>query len=160
MPVLTPPTAPAGVQVLAPVADKFAAILSPAALEFVAKLQRAFDGRRRELLARRHRLQADLDRGWVPDFLPETKDVRGGDWKVAPLPHDLRDRRVEITGPVDRKMVINALNSGAKMYMADFEDAHSPTWAGTLEGQTNLSDAVRGHIDYTSPEGKRYTLAK
>jgi malate synthase len=160
MPVLTQPTSPAGVQVLAPVADPFATILSPAALEFVAKLQRAFDGRRRELLARRARIQADLDTGWMPDFLPETKYVRGGDWKVAPLPADLRDRRVEITGPVDRKMVINALNSGAKMYMADFEDAHSPTWAGTLEGQVNLPDAVRGLIDYTSPEGKRYSLAK
>jgi malate synthase len=160
MPALTQPTSPAGVQVLAHTADKFTAILSPAALEFVAKLQRAFDGRRRELLARRARLQADLDQGWMPDFLPETRDVRGGDWKVAPLPADLLDRRVEITGPVDRKMVINALNSGAKMYMADFEDAHSPTWAGTLEGQVNLCDAVRGLIDYTSPEGKRYTLAR
>jgi malate synthase len=160
MPILTQPMSPPGVQVHAPVADPSAAILSPAALEFVAKLQRAFDGRRQELLARRARLQADLDRGWTPDFLPETKDIRGGDWKVAPLPPDLLDRRVEITGPVDRKTVINALNSGAKMYMADFEDAHSPTWAGTLEGQANLYDAVRGLIDYTSPEGKRYTLGK
>jgi malate synthase len=160
MPVHSQPPAAAGVQVLAPVADKYAAILSPAALEFIAKLLRAFDGRRRELLARRGRLQADLDRGWSPDFLPETRDVRRGDWKVAPLPADLLDRRVEITGPVDRKMVINALNSGAKMYMADFEDAHSPTWDGTLEGQVNLRDAVRGAIDYTSPEGKRYALAK
>src|SRR5262249_21131955 len=100
------------------------------------------------------------DRGWVPDFLPETRDVREGDWRVAPLPADLRDRRVEITGPVDRKMVINALNSGAKTYMADFEDAHSPTWAATLEGQVNLRDAVRGTIEYTGPEGKRYALNK
>jgi hypothetical protein len=134
---------------LAPVDAPFAEILSPAALEFVAKLQRAFDARRRELLARRSKLQADLDRGWTPDFLPETWDVRRGDWKVVPLAPDLLDRRVEITGPVDRKMVINALNSGAKMFMADFEDAHSPTWAGTLEGQVNLLDAVRGLIDYT-----------
>jgi malate synthase len=148
------------VQVLAPAAERCAAILSPPALEFVAKLQRAFDGRRRELLARRARLQAVLDCGWNPDFLAETKDVRRGDWKVAPLPPDFLDRRVEITGPVDRKMVINALNSGAKMYMADFEDAHSPTWDGTLEGQVILSDAVRGLIAFSSPEGKRYTLVK
>jgi malate synthase len=148
------------VEVLAPVSGEFAAVLTPAALEFVAKLHRALDGRRRELLARRAQLQADLDRGWMPDFLPQTKDIRQGDWKVAPLPPDLRDRRVEITGPVDRKMVINALNSGAKMYMADFEDSHSPTWEATLEGQINLRDAVRGVIEYASPEGKRYTLGK
>jgi malate synthase len=148
------------VEVFAPTTAKFAALLTPAAIAFVAKLHRAFEARRRELLARRARLQADLDRGWRPDFLPETNDIRRGDWKVAPLPPDLLDRRVEITGPVDRKMVINALNSGAEMYLADFEDAHAPTWDGTLEGQINLRDAVRGVIDYTSPEGKRYTLAK
>jgi malate synthase len=148
------------VEVLAPVSEAFAAILTPAALDFVVQLHRTFDGRRRELLARGAEVQAELDRGWVPDFLPETKTVRQQDCIVAPLPRDLLDRRVEITGPVDRKMVINALNSGAKTYMADFEDSHSPTWEGTLQGQINLRDAVRGDIEYTSPEGKRYTLDK
>jgi malate synthase len=146
------------VEVLAPVAGEFTEVLTPAALDLVAKLHRAFDPRRRDLLARRAQLQAEFDRGWTPDFLPETKAVREGEWTVAPLPGDLLDRRVEITGPVDRKMVINALNSGAKTYMADFEDSHSPTWEGTLAGQLNLRDAVRGVIEYTSPEGKRYAL--
>jgi len=140
------------------VSEEFAAILTPAAIDFVVKLHRRFDGRRRELLARRVEVQAQLDRGWVPDFLPETKTIRQQGWFVASLPRDLIDRRVEITGPVDRKMVINALNSGAKTYMADFEDSHSPTWEATLQGQINLRDAVRGNIEYTSPEGKRYTL--
>ncbi len=160
MPVVAESLAPVGVQVFAPIPGKYSAILSPQALEFVAKLQRGVGGQRRELLARRARLQTDLDRGWMPDFLPETGDIRRGDWKVAPLPADLQDRRVEITGPVDRKMVINALNSGARMFMADFEDSHAPTWDGTLEGQANLRDAIRGLIEYTSPEGKRYLLAR
>ena len=107
---------------------------------------------------RRARVQADLDAGGMLDFLKETREIRESDWRVAPIPHDLLDRRVEITGPVDRKMVINALNSGARMYMADFEDSHSPTWEGTLQGQVNLRDAVRGAIDYLSPDGKHYTL--
>src|SRR5947209_6793864 len=158
MPVTAPSIPVAGVEVRAPLPPEYAAILSPEALDFVAALHRAFDGRRRELLARRAQVQAQLDGGWLPDFLPETRDVRAGDWRVAPLPADLLDRRVEITGPVDRKMVINALNSGAKTYMADFEDSHAPTWDGTLQGQINLRDAVRGLIDYTSPEGKRYQL--
>ncbi len=102
--------------------------------------------------------QQELDAGKLPDFLPETEYIRNSDWTVAPLPDDLQDRRVEITGPVDRKMVINALNSGAKVYMADFEDAHSPTWEGTIQGQINLRDAIAGTIDFTSPEGKRYRL--
>jgi malate synthase len=153
-------TIPAGANLLAPVSGELAAILNPAALDFLVKLHQTFDCRRRELLARRARLQAEWDRGSLPDFLPETKDIRREDWSVAPLPHDLLDRRVEITGPVDRKMVINALNSGARTYMADFEDSHSPTWEGTLQGQTNLRDGVRDAIEYTSPEGKRYTLDK
>ncbi|MBI1914148.1 MAG: malate synthase A [Planctomycetes bacterium] len=157
MPVSTP-AAVEGVQVLAPVPAEAAEILTPQALAFVAKLHRAFDGRRRELLARRARLQAELDTGRLLDFLPETKEIREGDWTVSSGPADLLDRRVEITGPVDRKMVINALNSGAKMYMADFEDAHAPTWDATLQGQANVRDAVRGLIEYVSPEGKRYTL--
>jgi malate synthase len=121
-------------------------------------LARKFETRRRELMARRDRVQADIDAGRLPDFLPETKSIRDGDWKVAPVPADLSDRRVEITGPVDRKMVINALNSGAKTYMADFEDSHSPTWANTIDGQINLRDAVNRTIEFTSPEGKTYRL--
>jgi malate synthase len=148
-----------GVEMLAPVPAEHASILSEQALAFVAKLQRAFNGRRLELLARRAKIQAELDQGRLPDFLAETADIRKGGWKVAPLPADLLDRRVEITGPVDRKMVINALNSGAKMYMADFEDAHSPTWEATIQGQANLRDAIRGQIEFTSPDGKRYQLA-
>src|SRR5262249_17622023 len=160
MPVPTQTITPAGVEVLAPVSDEFAAILTPAAVDFVAKLHRAFDTRRRELLARRAQVQAQIDRGWMPDFLPETKAIRQEKWNVAPLPRDLLDRRVEITGPLDRKMVINALNSGANTNMADFEDSHPPTRQGALQGQINLRDAVRGVIDFTSPEGKRYTLGK
>jgi malate synthase len=148
----------AGVEILAPVRTEFREILTPEALGLVATLHREFDARRRELLARRAEVQAKLDGGWMPDFLPETHHVREGDWKVAPIPPDLLDRRVEITGPVDRKMVINALNSGAKVFMADFEDAHSSTWDGTIEGQINLRDAIAGTIDYASPEGKHYRL--
>ncbi len=146
--------------VLAPRPPEYDAILTRAALAFVAKLHRALEPRRRELLARRTRVQAELDAGRLPDFLPETKDVREGNWKVAPIPPDLLDRRVEITGPVDRKMVINALNSGAKMFMADFEDANSPTWDNVIQGQINLRDAIRGLISFTSPEGKRYELER
>jgi malate synthase len=145
-------------EIKAPMGPGYEEILNPKALELIATLQRMFDGRRRELLARRAEVQAKLDAGELPDFLPETKAVREGDWKVAPIPRDLLDRRVEITGPVDRKMVINALNSGAKVFMADFEDAHSPTWDGTIEGQLNLRDAVRGVIHFESPEGKSYRV--
>jgi malate synthase len=152
--------APAKVEAQPARTAEFPEVLTPQALDFVVKLHQAFDGRRRELLARRVQVQADLDRGWQPDFLPDTQDVRRADWKVAPLPADLLDRRVEITGPVDRKMVINALNSCAKTYMADFEDSHSPTWEATIQGQANLRDAVRGRIEYASPEGKRYQLDK
>ena len=148
----------AGVEIKAPLKPEYSEILTPEALELVAVLHRAFDGRRRELLARRGEVQAKLDSGGMPDFLPETRAIRESDWKVAPAPPDLLDRRVEITGPVDRKMVINALNSGAKVFMADFEDAHSPTWDATIEGQINLRDAIRGVIEFTSPEGKQYRL--
>ncbi len=147
-----------GVDVFAPVPDEYARILTREALGFLASLHRAFDERRRELLDRRAALQLELDRGRMFDFLPETRHICEGDWTVAPTPPDLLDRRVEITGPVDRKMVINALNSGAKVFMADFEDANSPTWANVVEGQINIRDAVRGVIEYTSPEGKRYSL--
>ncbi|HLI88340.1 MAG TPA: malate synthase A [Ktedonobacteraceae bacterium] len=147
-----------GITVTAPVTPEFATILTPEAMNFVAMLARAFEGRREELLRRREQRQAEIDAGKLPDFLPETADIRAADWTIAPLPADLQDRRVEITGPCDRKMVINALNSGASVYMADFEDAHSPTWEGTIQGQINVRDAVRRTITYTSPEGKEYRL--
>jgi malate synthase len=147
-----------GVDVFAPARDAYAEILTREALGFIASLHRAFDERRRELLDRRAVLQVELDRGRTLDFLPETRHIREGDWTVAATPPDLLDRRVEITGPVDRKMVINALNSGAKVFMADFEDANSPTWANVVEGQINVRDAVRRVIEYTSPEGKPYSL--
>ena len=147
-----------GARVLAPIPPAFAEILTPAALRFIADLSRAFEQRRRELLDHRAQRQADFDAGAFPQFLKNTADVREAEWRVAPIPRDLVDRRVEITGPVDRKMVINALNSGAQVYMADFEDSHAPTWRGTIEGQINLRDAVRGTIEYTSPDGKQYAL--
>src|SRR5882672_5840718 len=149
---------PAGVRVIAPIADPHTSILAAEALEFLATLHREFNPRRRDLLAQRKRRQQALDRGEMPRFLPETASVREGDWRVLPVPADLQNRRVEITGPVDRKMVINALNSGANCFMADFEDAHSPTWEATLDGQINLRDAIRHSIEFTSPEGKRYRL--
>jgi malate synthase len=134
-------------------------VLTPAALAFVAELHRRFDRRRRELLAARQARQARFDAGETPDFLPETQAVREGDWRIAPLPADLLDRRVEITGPVDRKMIINALNSGAKVFMADFEDATSPTWANVVEGQVNLKDRWAGALAHTDTRsGKSYAL--
>jgi malate synthase len=129
-------------------------------MEFVAGLDQRFGSVRRELLARRELRQVDFDRGVRPDFDPSTHEVRGGWWRVAPAPADLEDRRVEITGPVERKMMINALNSGASVFMADFEDALSPTWENVIEGQANLMDAVRRTLDYRSPEGKEYRLAE
>ena len=149
---------PAGVELRGDVTPAFGEILTPDAIAFVAKLHREFRTRRDECLARRHDRQRALDRSGSLDFLPETKQIREGDWVCAPIPPDLRDRRVEITGPTDRKMVINALNSGAKMFMADFEDANSPTWRNMIEGQINLRDAVRRTITFTSPEGKEYKL--
>src|SRR5205807_9830853 len=113
-----------------------------------------------ELLARRVARQRRLDAGERPDFLPETRSVREADWTVAPIPADLLDRRVEITGPVDRKMVINALNSGARVFMADFEDANSPTWRNNLDGHVNLVDAIEGTIQFTNPDGREYRLAE
>ena len=147
-----------GIEIRGPVGAEHAAVLSDGALRFVATLARAFEARRRELLTARRSRQEEIQYGRMPDFLAETRGIRTREWTVAPIPPDLRDRRVEITGPVDRKMIINALNSGARVYMADFEDAHSPTWANTLDGQVNLRDAVRGTIAFTSPEGKRYGL--
>ena len=134
-------------------------VLTPDALAFVEDLARRFTPRVDELLARRRAVQARYDAGEKPDFLTDTESVRSADWTVAPEPADLQDRRVEITGPVDRKMIINALNSGAQVFMADFEDANSPTWANVVGGQANLIDAVRRTITYVAPEsGKRYVL--
>ena len=134
-------------------------ILTPDALKFVVELERRFGPKRRELLAARVARQAKLDAGERPDFLPETAQIRKAKWTVAPQPADLLDRRVEITGPVDRKMVINALNSGASTYMADFEDANTPTWSNLIEGHFNLKDAVRRTITYSDPAtGKGYKL--
>src|ERR1700736_928751 len=138
--------------------ENFSEILVPEALKLVAKLHRTFNGRRKELLERRNRRQADLDDGKTPDFLPETAQIRADNWKVAPFPKDITDRRVEITGPTDRKMVINALNSGAKVFMADFEDANAPTWNNMIEGHINLRNAIRRKIEFRSPEGKEYRL--
>ncbi len=135
-----------------------ASVLTPEARAFLTKLGERFEPRRQELLAQRRTVQREIDNGKFPDFLPETAEIRGSEWKVAPIPKDLLDRRVEITGPVDRKMIINALNSGANVYMADFEDSNTPTWSNNLEGQDNLRDAVRGTIQYESPEGKKYRL--
>jgi malate synthase len=149
---------PAGVEVRADVPPEYATILTPQALAFVAKLARKFEGRRRELMEARARRQAEFDAGKLPDFLPATRSVRETEWTVAPAPRDLQDRRVEITGPTDRKMVVNALNSGANVFMADFEDSNTPTWENMIEGQINLRDAVNRSIDFTSPEGKRYQL--
>jgi malate synthase len=149
---------PEGIKIKAPLPEAFKEILTPAALDFVATLARSFEARRRELMDRREAVQTRIDAGELPDFLPATAEIREGDWRVAPIPLDLQDRRVEITGPVDRKMVINALNSGASTYMADFEDSHSPTWEATIEGQINLRDAVRGDINLTTAAGKHYRL--
>ncbi|MEX2614082.1 MAG: malate synthase A, partial [Gaiellaceae bacterium] len=145
----------AGVSVQAP---DDAGVLTPEALELVAALEREFGGRREELLAARTERQERLSAGEMPDFLEETRSVREGDWQVAPVPADLQDRRVEITGPTgDRKMVINAFNSGARMYMADFEDANSPTWENVVGGQLNLTDAIERTISLESGE-KSYSL--
>ncbi|HKV58934.1 MAG TPA: malate synthase A [Ktedonobacteraceae bacterium] len=140
------------------VTPEFAEILTPEAMGFVAMLVRAFRDRREELLQRRARRQAEIDAGTMPDFLPETEHIRNSDWTIAPIPDDLQDRRVEITGPSERKMVINALNSGAKVFMADFEDSLSPTWERTVSGQINLRDAVRRTITFSNPDGKQYAL--
>ncbi|MBZ0285850.1 MAG: malate synthase A [Anaerolineae bacterium] len=147
-----------GVRITEEALDGFEEILTPQAISFVAKLARRFTPRRDALLAKRIERQARLDGGDLPDFLPETAEIRRSDWQIAPIPADLQDRRVEITGPTDRKMVINALNSGAKVFMADFEDATAPAWNNLIEGQINLRDAIRRTITFTSPEGKQYKL--
>ncbi len=153
-------TLPQGIELTAAIPADAQDILSPEALEFVAGLERLTRATRKQLLAAREARQARIDAGELPDFLPETAQIRQSDWQIAPIPSDLQDRRVEITGPVDRKMVINALNSGAMTFMADLEDSHSPTWEATVAGQVNLRDAVSGTIEYTSPQVKHYTLEK
>lgn len=133
-------------------------VLTPDALSFVAGLVGKFSARRKDLLARRIVRQAEFDRGQLPDFLPETREIRDQDWTVAAIPPALQDRRVEITGPVERKMIINALNSSAKTFMADFEDSSSPTWQAMMDGQVNLIDAVEGSIEFVNEQGKQYRL--
>lgn len=150
-------TAPA-YQILGPVRAGYEEILTPDALAFLAQLAVRFGPRVEELLARRQARQAEIDGGKMPDFLPETVAIRKGDWRVGAIPADLQDRRVEITGPVDRKMIINALNSGARVFMADFEDSMTPAWDNLLPGQIALRDAVARTISFTSPEGKEYKL--
>ena len=149
---------PQGVEIRGRVTAEYESILTPAALEFLAKLHRSLDHRRRELVARRVERQREIDSGKLPDFLPETQAIRVAEWKVAAVPPDLQDRRVEITGPTDRKMVINALNSGANMFMADFEDSTTPTWDNQIQGQINIRDANRRTIDFVNPDGKQYKL--
>lgn len=148
----------AGIQLLAPPPPNADGVLTPDALAFVAQLHRRFNPTRLELLKHRAERQAAIDAGAMPDFLPETASIREGDWRVPPAPSDLQDRRVEITGPTDRKMIINALNSGARVFMADFEDANSPTWANMVQGQRNLIDAVRRTITFENPDGRIYAL--
>ena len=147
-----------GVELRAPILPGFETILTDEALSFVADLARHFAARRDELLAARVTRQLEIDEFTLPDFLPETEKTRTSRWKIKKVPPDLRDRRVEITGPVDRKMVINALNSGANVFMADFEDSNSPTWDNCVEGQVNLYDAVRREITFDAPGGKHYEL--
>jgi malate synthase len=151
-------TMPTGVEITGPVTGRYAQILTPDALEFLADLHRTFDARRRELLDRRRQRDAELAHGALFDFLPETRHVRESDWRVAEPAPGLVDRRVEITGPTDAKMTINALNSGAKVWLADHEDANTPLWDNVVTGQLNLRDAVERKLDFTSPEGRRYAL--
>ena len=152
-----------GIEIKASVTEEFAQILTPAALRFVASLARKFEATRQELLKKREHRQKEINSGQLPDFLPQTKSIREATWNVAPIPTDLQDRKVEITGPVDKKMIINALNlkeKGANVFMADLEDSNSPTWKNNIEGQINLRDAVNKNIQFTSPEGKKYELKK
>jgi malate synthase len=153
------PTTVSGVEITGPVEGEFEQVLNDDAVAFLAELHRRFDGRRRELLRAREERQRKLDEGGTLDFLPETREVRDGEWQVAPPPPDLQNRRVEITGPTNRKMVINALNSGAEGFMTDFEDSNSPTWSNMVEGQINLTEAIEGTIELEE-NGKSYSLAE
>jgi malate synthase len=151
-------TTDSSISITGPMQPGYDRILTTEAVQFVADLHREFNDRRLDLLQRRQERQQKIDKGELPDFLPETREIRESEWKIAPVPADLQDRRVEITGPVERKMVINALNSGASTFMADFEDSHAPTWSGTMDGQINLRDAVDATINFTTPAGKHYRL--
>jgi malate synthase len=146
------------IQILGSISPAYAEILAPPVLDFLVKLHREFDSARGALLKRRSERQAEIDAGALPDFPPETAAIRESEWQVNPIPADLQDRRVEITGPVERKMIINALNSGARVFMADFEDSLTPTWDNVIQGQSNLKEAVRRTLELTSPEGKSYKL--
>src|ERR1700736_4216520 len=148
-----------GIDITGRITSDYAEILTPDAVAFAARLQRTFGSRREELLASRAMRQRAFDAGELPGFLDETRSIREASWVCAAVPDDIQDRRVEITGPVDRKMIINALNSGANVYMADFEDANTPSWDNNIQGHINLRDAIRRRIDYVSPEGKPYKLA-
>jgi malate synthase len=147
-----------GIEVVGALKAQYDEILTPEALNFIEELEQQFGSRRVQLLQSRMKRQEEIDNGKLPDFLPETKHIRTGEWTIAPLPQDLQDRRVEITGPTERKMVINALNSGAKIFMADCEDATSPTWESIVEGQINLRDAVNRKISFENANGKKYVL--
>jgi malate synthase len=149
-----------GIETGGPLTEAYAEILTPEAMTFLAKLAREFEDRRRTLLEKRKARQQEINQGKLPDFLKETVEIRAKDWTVAPIPTDLQDRPVEITGPIERKMIINALNSMANVFMGDFEDSHTPTWQNNIEGHINLRDAVKRVISFASPEGKRYTLAE
>ena len=156
---LPPSPLPEGLELKAPWQGVFDKILTADALAFIGALERRFRAERKALLERRQEIQAKIDAGWKPDFLEETRAIRDADWTIVTVPADLQDRRVEITGPLDRKMVINALNSGAKVFMADFEDATSPTWSNLMEGHINLQDAIRRKISFDDPNsGKHYEL--
>ena len=146
------------IEVTGPSQSGFAVILTPEALEFVADLNCEFNPRHKELQGRRHQFHDEIQSGKRPTFLEETRAVRVGDWQIAPLPDDLQDRRSEITGPVDRKMMINALNSGACVFMADLEDSNTPHWHNQIQRQINLRDAYDRSISFTNPEGKHYAL--
>lgn len=147
-----------GIQIVGTLKPGYEEILTPKALKFLEEIETRFGARRKELLEMRQKRQQEIDNGKLPTFLPETEEIRKSDWTIAPLPEDLQDRRVEITGPTDRKMIINALNSGAKVFMADCEDATSPTWESIIEGQINLRDAVNRTISFKNPDGKEYRL--
>lgn len=150
---------PEGISIQNELWNDYKEILTPEAMRFVIQLHRKFNARRKELLAKRIERQKEIDNGKLPNFLPETAQIRLMDWKADPVPQDIQDRRVEITGPVERKMIINALNSGAKVFMADFEDSNAPTWDNVMQGQINLRDALNRAISYTNPEnGKKYAL--
>jgi len=155
---IDPNVLPAGMQITGPIHPDYETVLTADALALVAKLHRAFNGRRHELLSARTERQSRIDTGEMPDFLPETKLIRESRWTITPLPKALERRHTEITGPVEAKMIINAFNSGADSYMADFEDSNSPKWDNLIQGQVNLYKAIRCKLTFTSEAGKEYRL--